>query len=450
MPLSKIRIIPKLFLFIAISTGISAQTKHLAEDTSVFPNPERGFYSYQQLDRLDASVGQLRDERGITLVWGKISLGPYRTTREIPADFIARLQRGFDLAQEAGAKVIVRGEYGHVGPGGDYTTYEDPALEIIEAHMAQLAPLFARNADRIAFFEAGFVGPWGEWHGTKIARDPKLQRRVFMHLLKNTPPERMVLLRYPALKQSIFGSARTLDDRRAYDGSPEARTGHHNDCFLSSANDVGTYNRDGLSMADEIAYLHAETRHTLFGGETCGLHERSERDSAIFELEHLHASYLNSGYHPDVLKRWRENGVMDAVERRLGARFVATAFDLPAKGHPGQKLQVRLSIANKGFASLYNARPAELVLIAADGKRHRFPLATDPRRWKAGETTQLVADITLPRELAPGDASWALHLPDASPRLAADPRFSYRLANVDAWDEETGENRLVTAWPVTR
>lgn len=445
-----LRIIPKLALFVALAPCIVAQIKHLTEDTSVFPNPERGFYSYQQLDSLDADVAELRDEHGITLVWGKISLGPHRATRELPADFLARLQRGFDLAQEAGAKVIVRGEYGHVGPGGDYTTYEDPALEIIEAHMTQLAPLFARNADRIAFFEAGFVGPWGEWHGTRIARDAALQRRVFMHLLKSTPPERMVVLRYPALKQSIFGNARPLDERRAYDGSPEARTGHHNDCFLSSANDVGTYNRGGLSMADEIAYLHIETRHTLFGGESCGLHERSERESALFELEHLHASYLNSGYHPDVLARWRENGVMDVVERRLGARFVVTAFELPAKGHPGQKLQVRIAIENKGFASLYNARPAVLVLVSPRGDRHRFPLNADPRRWKAGETAEVSAEVTLPDGLAAGAYSWALHLPDASPRLADDARFAIRLANVGAWDFATGENRLVSGWPVAR
>jgi hypothetical protein len=445
-----LRYVALLSVIVLFAVCLPAQTRHLAEDVSVFPNPERGFYFYQQLDRLDASVNRLRDGRGITLIWGKISLGPFRTTREIPADFIADLERGFELAQEAGAKVIVRGEYGHAGPGGDYTTYEDPALEIIEAHIAQLAPLFARNADRIAFFEAGFVGPWGEWHGTKIAREPALQRRVYLHLLKNTPPERMVLLRYPALKQSIFETARPLDARRAYDGSPEARTGHHNDCFLSSANDVGTYNRDGLNMADEIAYLHAETRHTLFGGETCGLHERGERESALHELEYLHASYLNAAYHPDVLKRWRENGVLDVVERRLGARFVATAFEVPAKGRPGEKFRIRFSIANKGFAALYNARPAALVLIAADGRRHRFPIATDTRHWKAGETVELVADINLPHDLAVGGASWALHLPDASARLAADPRFSYRLANVDAWDAETGENRLVIDWPVTR
>ena len=61
------------------------------------------------------------------------------------------------------------------------------------------------------------------------------------------------MLRYPALKQSIFGTTTPLTAAQAYDGSPMARTGHHNDCFLSSANDVGTYNRGGRPFFNEAA-----------------------------------------------------------------------------------------------------------------------------------------------------------------------------------------------------
>lgn len=443
-----LRLALSLLITLLIPWGVLGQTTRFIEDLSAFPNPERGFYSHQRLDELDESTATLRSENGITLVWGKISLEPYRETRAIPEAFLARLQGGFDLAQKAGVKVIVRAEYGHIGPGGDYKSYEDPAKEIIEGHMEQLAPLFTANADRIAFFEAGFVGPWGEWHSTLITRDPKQQREVYFHLLKNTPTDRMVVLRYPALKQSIFGTTAPLTAAQAYDGSPMARTGHHNDCFLSSANDVGTYNRGGQEMSEELAYLHEETRYTLFGGETCQLHDRSKRESALFELEHLHASFLNSGYHPDVLARWRKSGVFDIVERRLGARLQVTAFDLPESARAGQQIPVRLAIVNRGFASLYNARSALLVLIGPDGSRLRFPLEVDPRQWKAGETTEVTTKITLPLDLAAARYSWGLSLPDPSPRLAGDARFSYRLANLNAWDEATGENVLITNWPL--
>ena len=438
------------FLLAAFALPLSAATTRFVEDTAAFPNPERGFYFYHSLAETDPMMNTLRNERGITLLWGKIALKPWRETARLPDEFLDRLQAGFDAARAAGLKVIVRAEYGDAGPDGRYTSYEDPKIEIIEGHIRQLAPLFARNADLIAFFEAGFVGPWGEWHGTRIANEPDLQRRVLFHLLENTPKDRMVLLRYPALKQSLFGSARPLTDREAYDGSPRARTGHHNDCFLSSANDVGTYNRAGLSMADEQAYLADETRNTIFGGETCAVHDRSQREIAIHELEMLHAVYLNSGYHPGVLKRWRENGVGDELDRRLGARLVVTAFDLPEKRRAGERVRLRLTVANRGFASLHNPRPALLVLIAPDGARHRFPLPADPRRWKAGESAVVETEIRLPDTLAAGVHAWALHLPDASPRLAPDARYAYRLANEGAWDGKTGENRLVEDWPVAR
>lgn len=437
---------PAIFMATACTWG--APVFHLEEDESVFPNPERGLYLYQSLHDLDDTLEQRCEKEGITLVWGKISLEPFREEKNLPGDFLVQLQEGFDAAQNAGAKVIVRAEYGEKGADGKYTSFQDPRPEIIEAHLAQLAPLFAKNADRIAFFEAGFIGPWGEWHSTQIANDPALRRRVFFSILEHTPRDRMVVLRYPSLKQSIFETTEPLDEKRAYNGSPIARTGHHNDCFLSSADDVGTYNRSGQSMEEEMAYLAADTRYTLFGGESCKLHKRSERDNALAELERFHASYLNSGYHPAVLKRWKESGVMEIVQRRLGARLLVTAVDLPPQGHAGETINIRLTIANHGFASLYNPRPVVLVLISPEGVRHRFPIPVDPRLWKAGEIAEVKVEIILPENLTPGNHTWALHLPDASERLAPDARFSIRLANKDAWDAKTGENRLVTHWPV--
>jgi hypothetical protein len=94
------------------------------------------------------------------------------------------------------------------------------------------------------------------------------------------------------------------------------------------------------------------------------------------------------------------------------------------------------------------------VLVLRDGRgeeTRRFPLEEiDPRRWDPGLCTRFAVSVTLPEDLPTGDYSWHLQLPDASPRLAGDPRFAIRLANEDVWDEQTGENRLVAAWPVVR
>ena len=437
-----------MVILAAAITSVGATEIAFEEDTSVFPNPDRGFYLYQNLASLSDEVNKMREEN-LTLLWGKIDLEPYRTTAELPASFLAKLQTGFESAQTAGVKVIVRASYGHRGPGGDYTTYEDPATAIIRGHLKQLRPLFERNADRIAFFEAGFIGPWGEWHSTTLANDVIARRDLFMQLLESTPKNRMVVVRYPALKQSFFESAEPLTLTQAYTGSHQARTGHHNDCFLSSTNDVGTYNREGLTMAQEQTYLAADTLHTLFGGETCATHVRSLPNTAIPEMEKLHASYLNSAYHPDVLKRWEDLDIMETISKRLGARFVLESLVLPDKGTPGAKIPLAFTLTNHGFASLYNERPVHLILRSESGQSiHRFPLDVDPRHWKPAVCTRFAASVTLPENLAPGTYTWHLHLPDASARLASDPRFAYRFANRDLWNPETGEHQLVSEWTV--
>jgi Domain of unknown function (DUF4874) len=113
------------------------------------------------------------------------------------------------------------------GRGGDYTSYEDPPAEIIRGHLRQLAPVFANNVDVIALFEAGFIGPWGEWHGTAIAQDYDQGRDMLMFILAHTPRDRMVVVRYPYLKQQIFARCdtgyMTVDAANAYSGLPVAR-----------------------------------------------------------------------------------------------------------------------------------------------------------------------------------------------------------------------------------
>ncbi len=439
----------EMVILAAALTTVDAKEIRFLEDDALFPKPESGFYLYQNLDRLTDEVETMR-ERNVTLIWGKIDLEGFRATAELPETYLEKLDQGFERARTVGAKVIVRASYGHRGPGGDYQTYEDPQLEIIRGHVTQLAPLFTRHTDVIAFFEAGFLGPWGEWHTTAAARAPDTRRAFFMHLLENTPRERMIVVRYPALKQSLFQSNEPLTSEIAYTGEPIARTAHHNDCFLSSPNDVGTYNREGLTMVQEQAYLEADTLHTLFGGESCALHERSLPDVATFEMERLHLSYLNLTYHPDVLKRWRESGFMETVERRMGARFVLESVVLPDKGTLGGDVSLAFTLHNRGFAALYNERPVQLVLRDADGKEKvRFPLAeVDPRRWKPGECARFSAAVKLPDNLPKGNYALHLALPDASVRLAQDPRYAVRFANQDVWEATTGENRLVPKWPI--
>jgi hypothetical protein len=432
----------------------SVITTRYTPSEQTFANPERGFYLYNNLMQLDAAIGKRREE-GHTLIWGQIPLKAYRETATLPQAVLDSVSHGFAIARSQGMKVIVRGSYGSKGPGGDYTSYEDPPTAHIKNHMRQLAPVFKANADVIAFFEAGFVGPWGEWHTTKIANDYDQGRPLLFHLLEHTPAERMVLVRYPYFKQQIFktaaGGYERVDASNAYSGSKVARVGHHNDCFLASPTDYGTYERGGQTREQETTYLATETLYTLFGGETCNPHELNDCQRALTELQTLHASYLNNGYHPKVLAKWKEQGCFDEVAQRLGARLVLEQSRVGRRAQRGKDLSIELTLTNRGFAALYNARDVEFVLHnEVNGAVYIFPQKIDPRAWKPGQEQHLKTKLNLPDDMDLGVYRLCLYLPDSSERLRADPRYAYRVANEGVWDAETGFNVLVEGVAIFR
>ncbi len=419
---------------------------HYEPDANIFPNPERGFYIYTNLHQLDPAIGRRRDE-GHTLVWGQIAMQDYREVPSLPESFLAAVENGFAIARDQGMKVIVRGSYGFKGPSGDYTSYEDPPKPNIKNHIAQLSPIFAANADVIALFEAGFIGPWGEWHTTAIANDYDQGREMLFHILDHTPADRLVLVRYPHLKQQIFkisgGGFATVNADNAYSSERVARVGHHNDCFLSSPIDVGTYERGEMTREEEVAYLASETLYTAFGGETCQPHALNDCERTIAELETLKGSYLNSSYHPEVLDKWAAQGCFDEVKRRLGARFVLTQSRIAATAIPEGQLAVEIDLDNRGFASLYNRRDVAIVLEnEASGAVQAFVLDIDPRTWKPGASHVVSTVVPLSSTMAPGKYTAYLHLPDPSPKLGDDPRYAYRVANQGVWDGERGYNKL--------
>jgi len=420
---------------------------HYEEDFSIFPNPEQGFYEYTDLNKLPVDIGRLR-EQGRTLIWGRINLEAYRNTATLPEALLYQIDQGFGIARDQGMKVIVRAAYGSKGPGGDYRSFADPSVDIIKGHLRQLEPVFAVNADVLALFEAGFVGPWGEWHSTSIARDYDQGRDMLLSILRHTPSDRMVVVRYPYLKQRIFalhsGGYATVNASNAYSQLPVARVGHHNDCFLSSKDDVGTYNRGGSTREQETAYLAAETLYTVYGGETCRLDSLNDCERAKEELALLHGTYLNKAYHPEVLNKWKTQGCFDEIKRRLGARLVLQQSCITETVPVGETMLVELSLENRGFASLYNPRKVQIVMRHQDlGTQLVHDIVIDPRLWKPGQPIVIQEVVELSQDMSTGSYTVHLNLPDPYPSLQGDPRYSLRCANVGIWDAHTGYNTLV-------
>jgi hypothetical protein len=406
----------------------------LTSTDEVFLNPERGFY--RSVNLITGSNYDRVREEGSTVAHSYARLDDYRD-RDIEASFLADLETGFAGARAAGIKIIFRCAY-NFGPYPD--SEPDASKDWILRHLEQLEPVLQANADVIAVMQAGFIGAWGEWHTSTnhLLDDPQDKFDILEAILAALPAERMVQLRYPPYKDEGYGGPLTAAD--AYGGTSAARIGHHNDCFLASDTDWGTWPGDAIEQWKE--YVAQDTLYVTMGGETCNLNApRSDCSTALAEMERFHYSYINNDYHPDVVAGWETQGCREEMERRLGYRFSVGEVTYAPEAPPGGVLPLTLQITNEGWAAPYNPRPLRIVLDGAS--RHEADAAAaDVRWWMAGEAVELGLRLQLPSDLEPGTYTLALWLPDAAEGLQDDGRYSIRLANEGVWDEARGFNIL--------
>jgi len=394
-------------------------------------NPERGFFTPFILPG-PAGFSSVR-LLGNTLVHLNIRLDEWRET-DIPQDVLEGLNTNFADLREAGVKAIIRFAYNE-GPYPD--SEPDASKAQILRHIGQLTPLLHENADVIAWVEAGFIGAWGEWHTSTNGLDNITDKRDILNAIVATIPNRYVQVRYPANIIEMYPDP--LEAVRA-------RVAHHNDCFLSSDTDVGTYERDGVNTIErDQKYLAELTRFTPMSGETCAPYPpRSECASAIQEMELLHFSALNEAYHKGILRSWEDGGCMEEIRNRLGYRLALTSADFNEEVRPGGLLNLRVNISNTGFASLMNPRPLFIVLVGQNARSvppHIVKLELDPRSWQPGSSS-FTAKIRLPSNMANGEYNLALWLPDEAETLRENPLYSVQFANEGTWDESVGYNVL--------
>jgi hypothetical protein len=386
------------------------------------PNPERGFYD--QVDLVAGGDFSFVRAEGMTLAYAPVRLDAYRAA-PLPMALLDSLTAGFADARTAGIKVILRFVY------NDAMGDPDAPLAQIQAHLAQLAPALAANADVIAVMQAGFIGAWGEWHdSTNGLDDPADRLAVLTAILGALPPKLSTQVRTPMFKNDAYGGP--LAAANAFDGSPASRVGHHNDCFLASDDDAGTY---AAPIDMWKAFVADEGRFTPVGGETCALDApRTDCPTALAELASLHWSFLNSLWEPNVIAAWAAQGCKDQIAAELGYHIDLDSASFESSVAPGGVLHLTVQLTNVGDAAMFNARP---VYVTLDNPGMGWaapldPIAVDPRRWEPGLPITFSAKLRVPATAALGPHRLGLWLPDSDPglRLPTNAGFySVRLAN---------------------
>lgn len=430
-------------------------TIYYTETDELFANPERGFYiqTYYESDSLQkvctlSSVDNAREKSQITLFLHSYYMKDYISS-DIPQEYLDRFDQNMNTLREGGAKAILRFSYKHTN--GVKAKPWDATPEWAMRHIEQLEPYLKKHADVIYCVQAGFIGVWGEWYyTTNYPQDPyddadyAPRWPVAERLMTAVPADRQICFRQPQFKMRYLRShgmePTPLTESEAYQQTIKARWAGHNDCFVSSNSDVGTYHND-----EEREFWAQDTKYTLMGGETCGECEYSGGENAIREMEKYHWSYLCNSYHPDVLGAWAVSGHLPIIKRRLGYRIALDKAFLTQEPKAGQAFTAQLTLHNSGFAAPANARDVELIFVSASNpeEKYVFSQPEDPRFWMAGEQRVINLVCTLDSKMT-GEYKLYLNLPDPYPSLHDDPRYSIRLANENMWEEATGYNYLAT------
>jgi hypothetical protein len=379
----------KLILLLLFTTLSFSQTVTYTSDNANFSNPERGWYKYTKANSIgsysflsQSSLTTMRTTENITLILRIYDLGAFKTTT-ISQTFLNNIQTDFNTLRASGVKCVLRFRYTE-------TDNIDATKYVLINHINQLKVITIANQDVIHVVEAGFIGQYGEWYYTSNYGDKGMlstqniaDRKEIGLKIMELVPERLVMFRTPYF-QTLVGGNTAISNITAYNGTVNSRIALHNDAFLSSNSDMGTFK----NTTTEYTYLDAQSKYTFCGGESCALFSVKQDCSVVFGwLTRFHYNYLNFGYYPATLDLWKTGGCYDEIQKRLGYRFELVDSNITNN-------ILTINLKNVGFANVYNQKDVYLVFKNnADGIIYNYKLNTDIRKWNVGSNIVISSDL---------------------------------------------------------
>tara|TARA_R110002050_G_scaffold261556_1_gene401603 strand:- start:74139 stop:75512 length:1374 start_codon:yes stop_codon:yes gene_type:complete len=406
--------------------------------SEVISNPERGFMHtwgvVSEGSPLSLVTLQSLKNENVTIILRLYNLASFKSS-DLSTIQLDLIKTDFENLRTAGIKCVLRFVY------NEDQNDTDAPLNIIERHLDQLKSLFTDNADVIAFVQAGFIGSWGEWYyTTNNLTTLENKKAVVNKLLDVLPKEVKIQLRTPLYKQEIFEYSTAIDASVGYNTSDIARVGFHNDCFLASPDDYGTYQ----NVTIEKSYISKEALYVPTGGETCppsGVPTAS-CNTAENEMKLLKWTYLNLDYYGPVLNVWRNNSCFTDFQKELGYRLLLKSASLKKEAPVSSSFELNAILDNVGFAPVYNTKNTFLVFRAvSDGTLYKKALSFDIRKVEPGIDYELKESVNL-TGIPAGQYELLLKIEDHYNTLSDRPEYSIQLANTGIWESTKGLNKL--------
>ncbi len=415
-------------------------TLNFTPSSELFPNPERGWIVHRYSNDMWDIASLRGSAEKISLMLLKVNIGAFRDADHISAAKLNEIKAALQLCRDNGIKALMRSAYSF-----DEVLAPDPAdINRMANHVKDMKGIYYDYKDVIIAVEMGMFGPWGEMHSssqstisTSFYYPIKTEALKIIHAayMDALPSDRQVIVRRPFYIREIVGDVIPLNESDAYSGSAKARTGYHNDAYLSTIDESGTF-AHGWNRQQELDYIHQMTRFTFFGAETIGTPNGTYNNAtnALLESRYQHLTYLHRDYYTPIYDAWGADTKAEFT-RNLGYRFALNNVNYTSQVAPGGKLEINFNISNNGFANLYNPRIVELVLENGT-QQYRTSISVNPRTWEANGVAQsFTRAFHIPYNITAGTWKVYLALPDASAALKSDARYAIRFANANTWDE---------------
>jgi len=240
------------------------------------------------------------------------------------------------------------------------------------------------------------------------AQQWKNRYEVIKTVLLNTSPDTVILVRTPEIKINFLNSG-ILDTGDIVDEKNRSRLGYFNDCFLSSDDDVGTFEND-----DEYNYVKKDTRKVPIVGETCRNYKaRTNCQTAVKEMERMHFSSLNSEYNESVLNLWKEDGCYKEISERLGYQLKLSHLIATTESSANSMITFHAEGYNNGFAAPFDYKYAK-VILKGDNMQCSKRIPIKATSWKAGNYFSVCAYFQLPKNIRVGRYEYILEIADSA------------------------------------
>ena len=434
----------------------------LAEDTANFYNPEKGWYEPRETNDM-YGISQLRGGF-VSTVLLEADLGAFRNG-PISSAKLTEIRNAFTTLKNNGLSAMFRAAYTF----DEVYSPEPNSFQTILDHIAQLEPIFTDFEDILIAVQAGFLGPWGEWHGSRYSLGSSGNNYDFINienygkyviraLMEAVPASVSIQVRTPYYIRQLH-AAKDGDGNGFFSESELARLGFHHDGLFADVDDSGTYLRNDSTRQyvtndtqrrTELDWVSNNCINRVVVAESNDESGNSKYlDPRIWttveELGQLHMQMINRDYSKAVIGNWREwtyNGTTfyDYVQHYLGYNLVLEKVGFNSE--IGEYLHFQFDVTNNGFGNLIKEKDFDIILTKGIDS-YVAKVNDDPREWRKEEgliTKNLY--FSIPQDIEPGIWDVNIRLSSTFLPLKNNPYYCVRLANIGVWQPSTGYNQV--------